>query len=376
MDLTLYFVGDVAPYRENPVSIFKHVQPLLKQGDLSFCQLEGNLSLRGHRLPHVRATLLYHPDVARALKEAGFKVVSFASNHCMDWGEEAFFNTIENLNAQGITVIGVGRNIDEARRPTILEFENTKIALLAYNSILPAGFWAEKDRPGCVPLRAYTLYEQVEPDQPGTPCRIHTFVREEDLKEMVNDVKKAKSQADVVIVSMHWGVHFLPYVIADYQREAGHVAVDSGADLIIGTHAHILKGIELYKSKPIFYSLGNFALELPEKEELLGVEGSPKDDRYGEYGPYAKYDPEYRTYPFHPDARKTGIVKCVISDRKINSVSILPCYIEKTSEPRILSENEEKFQEVVSYVKKANEKAGLSTPITVEKSEIMIWRGP
>lgn len=373
MEALIYFAGDVAPYREDPVSIFKHVKQVLSGGDLSFCQLEANLSSRGKRLPHVRATLLYDPKIAKAIKEAGFRIVSFASNHCMDWGEDAFFDTIENLKREGIKVVGVGKNIDEAREPVYVKIADARIAFLAYNSILPEGFWADKNRPGCVPLRAYTLYEQVEPDQPGTPCRILTFPREEDLKEMVTDIKKVKANADIVIVSMHWGVHFIPYVIADYQRIAGHVAIDSGADLIIGTHAHILKGVEVYRDKAIFYSLGNFALELPEKEDLLGVRGTSKDVRYGEYRPYAKYDPEYRTYPFHPEARKTGIVKCVISDKKIKSVSFLPCYIDKTSEPKILDRSDERFNEVVNYLESANREAGISASFRVEGNEVVVW---
>ena len=78
---------------------------------------------------------------------------------------------------------------------------------------------------------------------------------------MVEDIKQVRSVADVVIVSMHWGIHFMPAKLATYQKEVGHAAIDAGADLIIGTHPHILKGIEVYKGKVIFYSLGNFAMD-------------------------------------------------------------------------------------------------------------------
>lgn len=373
-EICIYFAGDVAPYRENPLSIFKYVEGVIKKGDISFCQLEANLSKRGSRLPHVRATLLYDPKIARALKDAGFNLVSFASNHCMDWGEEAFFDTIQAVREAGIGVIGVGRDIEEARKPAIYEIEGTRIAFLAYNSILPEGFWAEKGKPGCVPVRVLTYYEQIEPDQPGTPCRIHTFPRQEDLSSMVEDIKNAKSKTDIVIVSMHWGIHFIPFTIGDYQRTVGHVAIDAGADLIIGTHAHILKGVEIYSEKVIFYSLGNFALELPERKDLLGDREMERDDRYGEWRPYAKYDPEYPTYPFHPDARKTMLVKCVISNGKIRSVSFLPCYIEKTSEPRILSREETRFREVAEYMEEATRKAGLSASFMYEDNEVFLYK--
>ena len=79
------------------------------------------------------------PITARSVKDAGFHVVSFASNHCMDWGPDAFFDTIEALKEQGLFVIGVGKNIEEARKPAIIECKGTRVAFLAYNSICHSG---------------------------------------------------------------------------------------------------------------------------------------------------------------------------------------------------------------------------------------------
>jgi len=379
-DIVLYAVGDVAPYRDDPSSIFRHVKHVLNQGDIVFCQLEANLSHRGTRLPQVRATLLYDPQIARAIKGAGFDVVSFASNHCMDWGREAFFDTIDALKEQELQVIGVGRNIEEARRPAILERKGTQVAFLAYNSILPLGYWAEVDRPGCTPLRAWTLYEPIEPAQPGRPCQIHTFPHRDDLEAMVDDIKKARSQADLVIVSMHCGIHFVPAVLAEYQKEIAHVAIDSGADLIIDTHAHILKGIEVYRGKVIFYSLCNFALELPARKEVLGSQSQRELQDIAIYGthpewlPYEKPDPEYPTYPFHPDARKTLIVKCIISNKAIKNVSFLPSYINKEAEPEVLSSRDTRFGEVVKYMEEITRSQELGTRYIIEGDEVVIHR--
>ncbi|MFP3975693.1 MAG: CapA family protein, partial [Dehalococcoidia bacterium] len=185
--IVLHAVGDVAPYRENPDTIFDQARETIKESDIAICQLEINLSPRGTLLPQARLGMHGDPQVARAIKEAGFNVVSFASNHCMDFGQEAFFDTIEALKEQGLSVIGVGENIEEARKPAILECKGTRVAILAYNTILPMGYWADVDRPGCVPLRAFTLYEQIEHDQAGTPCRTHTFPHRQDLQAMVDD---------------------------------------------------------------------------------------------------------------------------------------------------------------------------------------------
>ena len=363
-----YFVGDVGPNREDPDSIFQHVTHVLRQGDIVFCQLEPNLSRKGTRLPQARLAMRTDPKSASAIKRAGFHVVSFASNHCMDWGSEAFFDTINALREQGLLVIGVGSNIEEARRPAMVEVKGTRIAFLAYNSILPLGYWAEVDRPGCVPLRAWTLYEQIEHDQPGTPCRIHTFPHKGDLKAMVDDVRKAKTQADLVIVSMHWGIHFVPTIIAEYQREIGHAAIDSGADLVIGHHAHILKGIEVYRGKVILYSLCNFALESP----FAFAEGLLTSPAHKEIRSlYADQKSDSKD-PMHPDSKKTLIGKCVISNKTIKKISVLPTLVNQQSQPEILSSNDERFDEVVKYVEKITRDQNLDTQFITDGDEVII----
>ena len=368
-DIVLYAMGDIAPDRKDPGSIFQHVAGILSKGDIAFCQLEAVLSDRGTPLPQARLACRGKPQIAHALKEAGFDVVSFAGNHCMDLGREAFFDTISALQEQGLLVIGVGRDIEEARKPAVVECKGARIAFLAYNSILPQGYWADVDRPGCVPLRAWTLYEQIEHDQPGTPCRVHTFPHGDDLNAMVDDIRKAKSQADLVIVSMHWGIHFIPAVLAEYQRDLARAAIDAGADLILGHHAHILKGIEVYAGKVVFYSLCNFALDLRAPKELLERPGHKEIARLN---PDWKPDPEYPTYFMPPDSRKTIIAKCVISERRIKSVSFLPTYINKQSQPQVLGAEDQRFGEVIEYMEEITRDQGLDTKYTVQGDQVVI----
>jgi poly-gamma-glutamate synthesis protein (capsule biosynthesis protein) len=366
-DVTLYFVGDVGPKRGDPDSIFRYVRPVLSQADIAFCQLEPNLSQRGTRLPQARLAMRTDPRAARAIRNAGFHVLSFASNHCMDWGSEAFLDTLNALQEQNLRVIGAGRNIEEARRPAFFECQGTRIAFLAYNSILPFGYWAEIDRPGCVPMRAWTVYEQIEHDQPGTPCRIHTLPHQGDLKAMIRDIRNAKSQADVVIVSMHWGIHFVPAVIAEYQREIGHTAIDSGADVIIGHHAHILKGIEVYRGKVIFYSLANFALEEPgafAEGSLNGPGHKELKDLYA--------SPESDSDLLSSDTRKTLIAKCTLGNRAIQKVSVLPTVINSESQPEVLTSTDQRFGEVVKYVEDISRDQGLNARFVIKGDEVII----
>ena len=170
-EILLYGVGDLRPSRDDPESIFAEAAPTLKEADILFGQLETNFSERGtpqmHMLPGART----HPRNITALTYAGFDVVSYASNHHLDWGEEALLDTLDVLRQNRIAVVGVGKNIDEARKPAIIERNGTKVAFLAYCSVLPKGYEAGPNKSGCAPMRASTAFEPVD-WQPGTPPRI------------------------------------------------------------------------------------------------------------------------------------------------------------------------------------------------------------
>ncbi|MFC2065878.1 CapA family protein [Chloroflexota bacterium] len=367
--LTLGAMGDVMPNREEPEKFFDFCTDVLKTFDIRICQLETNFSDGGTRRSAARAPARAKPNNVKALKAAGIDVVTYASNHAFDLGVEGITDTIELLHKNGIEVIGAGTNIEEARRPVILERKGTKIAFLDYCSILPAGYWADESKPGIAPLRVKTLYEMLEADQPGCPSRIFTYPDEEDLNAMLEDIRKAKSIADVVVLTLHWGLHFVRAKLAKYQRPVAHAAIDAGADIIIGGHPHILKGIEVYKGRTIFYSMGNFALDslfrswpnlTPGQRELL--------DAYN-----WEIDPAWaKTYPHSPASRKTMMAKCVISDKKIEKVSFLPAMIHIDARPHMLSRKDEEFNEVVQYMTEITAEAGLNAQYKVEGDEVVI----
>lgn len=367
-DLQLYAVGDVAPSRPDPDTLFVDVAEELRKGDVVFCQLEINLTERGTRLPQARHTDRTSSAAAQALRRAGFNVVSFAGNHCMDWGREGFFDTIEALRGAGLSVVGVGANLAEARRPVLIERRGTRVAILAYSSILPMGYWAEENRPGCAPLRAHTLYEQIEHDQPGTPARVHTFAHRGDLAALVRDVQQAKAQAEVVVLSLHWGIHFVPAVIADYQREVAHAAIDAGADLILGHHAHILKGIETYRGRPILYSLCNFAVDLRMDAAHAASRGFREIQKL-----HPHWEPDFESsYNFPADSRRTVVVKCTIAEGAVRRVALLPAWIDRQSQPRILKAADPRFDDVVEYLRQMTSEAGLNGDLRREGDEVVI----
>ena len=367
-EATLIAVGDVAPDRVDPSECFVRTRVLVSGADFAFCQLETSLADKGVRLPQARHAVLTVPAVAAAIKQAGFSVVSFAGNHCLDWGNEAFFETIANLRNQGMGVVGVGANILEARQPVIQEANGVRIAFLAYSTILPQAYWAEANRPGCAPMRAHTIYEAIEHDQPGTPPRIHTYPHRDDLAAMCKDIATAKREADVVAVSHHWGIHFVPYSLADYQPDVARAAIDAGADLVLGHHAHILKGIEVYKGKPIFYSLCNFATDLRMDEAHASSKGFREIQKLA-----PRWEPDFDSlYNFPEDARMSIMVKAKLSRSGVQQVAIIPLWIDRDAVPTPLAASDPRFAQVIAYLTECCRQTGRDTNFRIEGDDVVI----
>jgi poly-gamma-glutamate synthesis protein (capsule biosynthesis protein) len=366
--ILLYAVGDIAPDRADPSECFALARDTLRQADVAFCQLEVNITDRGKRLPQCRHTHRAAASTGQALRDAGFTVVSFAGNHCMDWGPDGFFDTIDNLKAAGLAVVGVGANIAQAREPHIVSVKGRRIAFLAYSAILPMGYWAEERRAGCAPMRAWTHYEQIEHDQPGTPARIHTFANREDLAALQADIAAAKTRADAVIVSLHWGIHFIPAVIADYQREVGHAAIDAGADLVLGHHAHILKGAEVYRGKTILYSLCNFAMDLRMDAAHAASQGFREIQAL-----HPRWIPDFDSlYNFPDDSRMTAVVKARIGPDGLGPVSLLPVFINRNAQPEILKGGDPRFDEVGAYLRSVSQSQSLNARFIADGDELHV----
>lgn len=361
--------GDLAPDRDDADRCFDGTRDLLAGAELVFGQLETSLAERGVRLPQARHAVLTKPAVAGALARAGFDVISCAGNHCMDWGPDAFADTLRHLRAAGLDVVGAGANIEEARRPVVRTLaDGTRVALLAYSSILPAGYWAEARRPGCAPMRAHTLYEQVELDQPGTPARIHTFPHRGDLAAMQDDIRAAKRTADVVLVSQHWGIHFVRATIADYQRDVARAAVAAGADAILGHHAHILKGSELVDGRPVFYSLCNFATDLRMDPEHAARPSFKEIQSLAE-----DWVPDFESlYNFPPAARMSAVARLQIAAGRIVESSLVPLWIDRDAVPRVLRADDPRFDQVRDYLSAVSGEAHLNATFTPRDDRLVV----
>ena len=349
---SIFAIGDIAVNRDQPDSIFELVNADIQKADFAFAQIEAIYAKSGEvNVSGTSSPLRGDPENVAAIGRAGFNLASFASNHCMDYGFSAFRETIQHFkNVPGMNIFGAGENLAEARKPVIVEHNGNKIGWLAYCSILPIRYWADIDRPGCAPARARTIYETLEPDQPGTPPRILTYPHDEDLANMMSDIKSLKEKVDVVIVSMHWGLHFKEGELATYETKYAKLAIDAGADVILGHHQHILKPVEIYKGKPIFYGLANFAFDMYYQPGEL--EKPERIERRQRLHPGWTHDPSYPTFPFPVDSRKGMAVFLDIEDRKVSRVRWQPTMINQKSQPRLLKATEPEFKEVLAYMKK------------------------
>jgi len=369
--VSVQFVGDCAAKRARAAEIFMGVQDALRDCHLLVGQLETVITERGSQAPHAALAMRTSPEFAAVLRDAGFEAMSFAGNHCLDWGREGFSDTLAHAAAAGLTLFGAGENLAEARRPAIVERQGVRFAWLGYSSILPLGYWADNRRPGCAPLRAFTAYEQIEHDQPGTPARILSWPHSGDLADMVEDIVAARDRADVVLVSIHWGLHMVEAEIADYQRDIARAAVSAGASAILGHHPHILKGVEFIDGVPVFYSLGNFAIEQPQAFDPSIVE-SASFRHLMSLNLNAQPD---ELYVLPPDTRMTGIARLEFDGSQLVRTYFRPAWIGDDSVPRTLVCDDPQFGRTADYLKRISACQGLSLRLREENDMLLLTDG-
>lgn len=343
--VTVAAAGDVGTGHEPTESSFAHVLEVLRSADVRFAQVERLYSERGSYQGqggglHTRQK----PQLADAFKSVPFSVLSIGSNHTGDWGPEAVEDTAETFRRLGIPTVGAGRDIQEARRPAIVTAKGLRIAFLGYVSVMLPQYWATESRAGSAPMRAHTFYVPYE-YQPGAPARTVSVPDDEDLVRLVQDVCEAKQHADLVFVSLHWGVHYVPRP-AEYQPRVAHAAIDAGASVVLGHHPHQQQGIELYKNGVVFYSLGNFAFHrrggapaacMPEgrylHKEVYSVEPEP--------GVVFDYRRHYN---------EGGIGFIDVDRNGIRRVAYLPTKLNAAGQPEVIRPDDPQFEKSLAYL--------------------------
>lgn len=240
----------------------------LRSNGAIIANLEMPLSTRGYRVPKT-SNLRSHPDVIRGVTEMGVHAVSLANNHMMDYGPDALADTIEAVAAAGLAHSGAGPDIDSALRPAIISAGDTTIGMLSFACTLPIESDAGPGKPGIAPIRVGFSFEidaNLLVEQPGTVPVVRSWADPNDRAAAEDCIRALKSEVDLVVVMIHWGVpsYWLsPYqgLLATYQQGLGRALIDAGADVVCGHHSHSLHPVEMYRGKPIFYSLGNYLFE-------------------------------------------------------------------------------------------------------------------
>jgi hypothetical protein len=234
---------------------FHHLMPYLGTLNLAVGNLEGLLA--------EPAELFYKPGFKHVgeghppnLAEAGFRMLNLASN--VNYGAEPIGTTLEQLDAEGITHTGAGMDRAGACRPARLTVDGKRIGMVSRTAVFwPHGHEATETQAGVVPIHVATSY-QPHPrliELPGLPAKIITTPDAADLDALRADLAAQRDSVDILIAFFHFGVSSQRDIV-DYQRTLARVATDAGADVVFGSHAHVVQPIEVYRGKPIFYGLG------------------------------------------------------------------------------------------------------------------------
>lgn len=204
----------------------------LQEGDLFILNQEFPFGTTGEAMEEKEYTFRVPPDLVSVPVDLGVDLVTLANNHILDFGRGPLTETLEALDGAGIAHVGAGEDLDAAKALKTFEIQGKTLGFLGASRVIPEGSWnASRYNSG-----VFTTY---------------------DATQLVEEIRKAKESCDFVVVLVHWGIERNTFP-EDYQKTLACQYIDAGADVVIGSHPHVLQGIEYYQGRPIFYSLGNF----------------------------------------------------------------------------------------------------------------------
>jgi poly-gamma-glutamate capsule biosynthesis protein CapA/YwtB (metallophosphatase superfamily) len=361
--MELIFAGDVILDEPDPDYWLSGIAPALRAADAAIGHLE---------VPHSWLTLQVGDDVPApgadpnhlpALARAGFCAVTLAGNHITDLGAPGIADTLAGLEAAGIVYAGAGMNLAEASRPAIIEREGYRIAVLSYNCVGPEDAWATPTRAGC----SYIYVRTAD----GSPARPSAPLDQADpgaIDLLGAQIGAARLQADVVIVALHKGLVHTRARLAPYERHLAHAAVDAGATIVVGHHAHIVRGIELYRGAPIFHGLGNGcvvtrALSPEQSDPRRAAWARRRRELFG-FEP----DPAYELAPFHPEAINAMLGRVRIGADGVHA-GFVPVHVDPPGRPRVAFDHAER---IARYVADITIEAGLP-PLSQQLTSEAVW---
>ncbi len=256
---------------------FLKIAGIIREADIVFGNLETTM-ISGRIIKSEEMIFRADPKSIEGLKFAGFNVLNIANNHIMNFGKDGLDSTIKILDENNIMRVGAGRSEEEIYKPVIKNIKGAKFAFL--------GFTYNSDQREFFDGEIYGVANM-------------------EIEKMKENVEKANLENDIVIVSMHAGTEYQTFP-SSFQENFARGAIDAGADLVIGSHPHVVQAVEKYKERYIIYSLGNFVFDqMWSNETRLGV-----------------------------------IAEIIFNNKKIDSINFIPIKIYDYSQPTILEGEE------------------------------------
>ena len=387
-DLTLLFGGDTR-FGLNCEWMFRGVEALLADADLRMVQLEEPFL--------ARATETVGPDRTTAALEplkGRIDLVTLSGNHFYDLGEDGVRDTLDWCRKSGIACCGGGRDLAEAEKPAFAEKNGVRVGVLAWNAVGPKQSFAGAHKGGTSFVDFTRAYVPAEPEDEARlendvwslkkPFRLEgdylgrNFPDPAALDRMAAQVAAAKAECDVLIAYFHKGYVHRVATLGDYERLISHMAIDNGADAVIGTHSHVLHGLEVYKGRAIYHGLNNFIMYTPQlSPRFTGKVTDTATSHNAEW--IAKRverfgfvpDPDYPTYPFHPDSVYCVCAKLLIRGGRIAEYRVLPMLVEKDGAPYVHG-CDEKGRAVADYLTRVTAEAGLNARLRWDGDELVV----
>lgn len=266
---------------------------LIGEADYFAANQEFPFSSRGQQAPDKQYTFRLPESRVSLMNEIGVDLVTLANNHALDFGTDALLDTVSTLDQAGILHVGAGADSEAARQPAIVDVNGVRVGFIGASRVIPVASWtAGASSPGM--LTAY------------------------DPALLVQTIQETRPLCDYLVVLIHWGVERAEMPV-DHQTSLSRQCIDAGADLVVGSHPHVLQGIEYYRGKPIVYSLGNFIFgsSIP-RTALLEVSLTPREassDASGGASRDANVSPD-ASLTLHPGTSSGGFTRMVTESVK------------------------------------------------------------
>ena len=209
-------------------TVFGDLYEIIRNADLSITNLECPLTLSGSGIKKIGPNLKVRPKIASLLKSAGFGLVTLANNHIYDYGQQGLSETLDSLRRCGLSYVGAGLSLQEARKTFFIEIKDTKLAIVNFAEVEFS--CANSEHGGANPM---------------------------NLIDNIHQIQEARNNANHVLVIVHGGHENYHYPSPETLKRYRFYA-ESGAAAVIAHHTHCIGGYEQHKSVPVFYSLGNF----------------------------------------------------------------------------------------------------------------------